>query len=133
MPDFYQIQPDVAGGFGPETRMDKSVWPPRVDFLHSKISGWLGDSLLEFLGCFVATRTLANDLDEHKCTGYEIEECRVTSIRYQLPEFVRLSIVGVACHEDFGMQNGFLIVSAMALEVLKTHTIDQCDTASLPL
>lgn len=43
MNKFFALEPEVAGGLGPNTVMDRSVHPPRVSHLHYVFDGWMGD------------------------------------------------------------------------------------------
>ena len=50
---YVYIEPEVAGGLGDHTVMDRSVHPPIVSKLHYQMEGWLGDALLESFPVFI--------------------------------------------------------------------------------
>ena len=125
---FYAIEPEVAGGFGEDTRITRS--PGKrfiVDHLHYQFEGWLGDELLESTPCFIATNALTKELERRCLTGFSIddvevsvsEEFRALKGELTLPEFRWLKIDGIAGIDDFGLSAGLLlVVSRRALEVL---------------
>lgn len=43
---YFYIEPEVAGGLGRNTVMNRAVHPPVVSKLHYHFDGWLGDVLL---------------------------------------------------------------------------------------
>jgi hypothetical protein len=54
--EYFQIAPEVAGGWGRNTVMDRSIHPPHVTKLHFEFDGWLGDVLLESFPCYIITK-----------------------------------------------------------------------------
>jgi hypothetical protein len=43
---YFYVEPEVAGGLGERTVMDRSTHPPVVKRLHYQLEGWLGDAIL---------------------------------------------------------------------------------------
>jgi hypothetical protein len=75
---YYVIEPEVAGGLGGSTVMNRAVHPPDVFFLHYQFDGWLGDVLVESFPCFIATAEAVKSLQSIGPTGLELAEVRVT-------------------------------------------------------
>ena len=118
----FMVEPEVPGGLGPETEMDRSVHPPRVHKLHIALEGWLGDDLIESFPTFVVTDRCRRVLEDRSLTGFRISEVKVsTTGQFEelypgrlLPVFWWLQVQGTACEDDFGLtRNGRLVVSTL--------------------
>jgi hypothetical protein len=124
---YYVIEPEVAGGFGERTLIDKSPGPMRVKSLHYQFDGWLGDELIESTPCFIVTRRLAREIEREHLTGVRFADVEVTTSdefrelhpSLKLPEFVWLKVDGAPEKNDFGTTSDLnLIVSEQALRLL---------------
>lgn len=131
------FEPEVAGGLGCRTSMDKSVHPPVVYALHYEFDGWLGDVLLETFPAFVITETAGQALLQAGLTGIELDAAEITkSEQFEdlhpgltLPTFVWLKPVGIAAVDDFGCaKDGRLVVSERALKALQPLGISHAST-----
>lgn len=138
MTAYYQIEPEVAGGWGESTEADTSTHPPTVYFLHYEFQGWLGDELLESFPCFLVTQRVGQALQEAGLVGYRLEEVKVSvSSEFleaqgdlMLPEFHRLKITGRAGQADFGMSESLLLtVSEQALAVLRRFPLAHAEVS----
>lgn len=127
MENFYTIEPEVAGGFGEHTEVDRSSGRMEVNRLHYKFDGWLGDHLLESTPCFIASKRLAEKINLEGLSGVEIDEVEITKSdeflelhpTRELPEFVWLKVNGKAGQDDFGIAADLrLVVSRRALDLL---------------
>lgn len=125
---YYYLEPEVAGGLGKNTIMDRSVHPPVVSKLHYELDGWLGDVLLESFPVFIITEEAARKLQNASLTGARYDEVEITTSDefrelypdHRLPRFVRLKVDGRTGREDFGTApDGKLVVSERALDALK--------------
>ncbi len=125
---YYRVEPEVAGGFGERTIIDRSSGKMVVRKLHYEFDGWLGDVLLESCPCFIVTETAKKTLQSAGLTGVRFDKVEVTASELfeqlypnrRLPKFVWLQIIGKPGQDDFGMAKGLmLVVSERALEVLK--------------
>jgi hypothetical protein len=130
---YYYVEPEVAGGLGKHTILDSSIHPPAIDKLHYRIINWLGDALLESFPALIITREAAGALNEANASGYECRELELTvseSFREiypdrTLPEFLWLSVTGMAGRNDLGIaDDSRLVVSERALNVLKTFGLN---------
>src|SRR5438270_3987190 len=138
---YYHLEPEVAGGIGERTVLDRSGPRLRATSLHYEFDGWLGDDLLAGHPAFIATRRLAEEIKLSKLTGVtpsRVETSRSITFETiypgrQLPEFVWLKIGGKPGVDDFGLADGKLIVSAKALAVLKSFNLNHCDIAAYPM
>jgi hypothetical protein len=128
MNKFFAIEPEVAGGLGVNTVIDRSGGKPVVRQLHYELQGWLGDALLESTPCFVATQALAAEIVQAGLSGAEFDaveisrspEFRERDPQRQLPDFVWLKTTGRAGVDDFGLDDDLLlVVSDRALAVLQ--------------
>ncbi|WP_459204012.1 hypothetical protein ACQVRV_07895 [Ralstonia pseudosolanacearum] len=63
---YFFIEPEVAGKLGENTVLDPTVHPARVDKLHYKFSGWLGDAMLESFPCVIATQAASDALKQSR-------------------------------------------------------------------
>src|ERR1700761_8143846 len=107
---YFYIEPEVAGGLGKSTIMNRGVHPPIVNKLHYHFDGWLGDQLLESFPCFIATEIAKQKLQEGGFTGIDFDRVEITVSKQflelypnrQLPNFVWLKVVGAVGLDDFG-------------------------------
>jgi hypothetical protein len=134
--EFFRVEPEVAGGLGPETVMDRSVHPPRISRLHYVFDGWLGDDLLESFPGFVVTEEAAARLEAAGLTGFELKPVEIGKSEAfeelypdrELPEFRWLDVTGTPRQDDFGVDDdGVLVVSERALEVLREGQLENAD------
>ena len=125
---YFYIEPEVAGGLGKNTVMDRSVHPPIFRRLHYEFDGWPDDALLTSFPCFIVTEAAKKKLQSVGLTGIRFDRVEVTTSEayqelfpnQQLPKFVWLQIDGKPGKDDFGFaQNARLIISERALEVLR--------------
>ena len=125
---YFYIEPEVAGGLGKNTVMNRSVHPPVISKLHYELDGWLGDVLLESFPSFIVTEEAERRLRELGATGALFDEVEVTTTdqfkelypNRQLPRFLWLKVDGKAGRDDLGTaQEWRLVVSERVLELLK--------------
>ncbi|MEM6689202.1 MAG: hypothetical protein AAF664_07245 [Planctomycetota bacterium] len=140
MTSYYEIEPEVAGGLGDSTEIDRSGGRTLVTKLHYVFDGWLGDSIIESHPCFVVTKALGDALVESRISGFELRGLEVSQSETfeelypdrTLPEFRWLQVTGTACSDDFGISDEhLLVVSASALEVIQKHGCDNCDISKV--
>jgi hypothetical protein len=125
---YYQIEPEVAGGWGKNTVFTQPPGKPWVVHkLHYEFDGWLGDELLTSAPCFIGTERLALEIQGQRLTGVRFDKAEITtSDQFRelypdqgLPKFVWLRIEGSPRQNDFWMTSDLdLIVSERALDVL---------------
>lgn len=132
---YYELETEVAGGFGDKSVLDTSVHPPVVDRLHILVEGWLGDHLLETSPCFIVTRQLGKDLERNRLSGYDLDHVEIEiSDQFieiygdrELPAFYWLKVSGEAGVSDFGISDQLkLIVSGQALDVMRNR-LNNCE------
>jgi hypothetical protein len=125
---YFLIEPEVAGGFGGHTVIDRSSGKMVVRKLHYEFDGWDGDVLLTSTPCFIVTEGAKKKLQSIGATGIRFDEVEVTSSELykelfpnqQLPKFVWLKIQGEPGEDDFGIGQDYgVVVSERALEALK--------------
>ena len=125
---YYYLEPEVAGGLGPETVMDKGTERPTIRVLHYVFEGWLGDEILESSPCFIVTRRLAHSIQARGLTGVTFDGVRIgRSATFgelypgrELPTFVWLKVCGERRTDDFFIaEDGRLVVSERARDVLR--------------
>ena len=133
---WFRIEPEVAGGLGPKTELDRSTQPPRVNRLHYVFDGWLGDDLLESFPAFIVTADSASRLEAADLSGFRFGEVEIgTSETFdevganrELPEFRRLEVTGKARDADFGLDDdNVLVISDTALDVLRQGRLQHAD------
>jgi len=127
MDKFFVLDPEVAGGLGPLTVMNRSAHPPVVSKVHCHFDGWLGDAIVESFPCILVTEYLSNQLSQEQFVGMKVAKVEVsTSEQFteacpgvELPRFVWLQATGVAGVDDFAVGPDFrLVVSEKALRVI---------------
>ncbi|WP_426303951.1 hypothetical protein ACN9MJ_13105 [Acidovorax facilis] len=137
---YYFIEPEVAGGFGEETVIDRSSGRMEVKVLHYKFEGWLGDELLESTPCFIASEQLAARIKDENLSGVGIDKVKVTKSdefndfhpEVELPNFVWLKVNGVPGGDDFGVTADLkLIVSEAALQLLTLNGVSHAASITL--
>lgn len=130
---FYFVEPEVAGGFGSRTEIDKTSGKMKVLKLHHEFDGWLGDELLESTPCFIGTERLMNQIKFSRLTGLQFQDVKITTSdqfkdlypECQLPNFFWFQVVGKPGCEDFGIAKDLrLVVSEKALMVLRLCSIN---------
>lgn len=128
MKDFYVVEPEVAGGFGEHTVMDRYSGKMVIKKLHYKFEGWLGDHLLESTPCYIVSEQLADEIKHAQMLGVEFDKVEVTTSKQfselypnrELPKFLWLKVTGIPGQDDFGIASGLrLVVSKHALNLLK--------------
>ena len=133
---WFRIEPEVAGGLGPNTELDRSTHPPPVERLHYVFDGWLGDDLLESFPAFIVTADAALRLEAADLSGFRLGDVEVdTSETFdevganrELPEFRRLEVTARARDADFGLDDdNALVISDAALDVLRQGRLEHAD------
>ncbi len=129
---YYRLEPEVAGGFGEDTIIDRSSGKMVVEKLHYELDGWLGDDLLESTPCFIASERLAREIATSQLTGVYFDSAKVTQSdqfkelypNREIPMFVWMKVKGKAGRDDFGIAPGLtLVVSERAYDLLKTFGV----------
>ncbi len=125
---YYRVEPEVAGGFGEHTIIDRSSGKMVVRKLHYEFDGWHGDVLLTSTPCFIITEGTKRKLQSIGATGVRFDVVEVTtSEKFQelypnqkLPKFVWLQIEGKPEEDDFGIDQHYgIVISERALKVLE--------------
>jgi hypothetical protein len=126
---FYFIEPEVAGGLGERSVLNRSTHPPEVTRLHYEFDGWPDDGLLESFPCFIVNEDARHKIEGAKLTGVRFDQVETSmSDDYverhssrDLPQFVWLRVEGMAGQNDFGLApDGRLVISEKALDVLQS-------------
>ncbi len=126
--EYSLIEPEVAGGIGEHSVIDRSSGKMVVRKLHYEFDGWGDDVLLESCPCFIVTEGAKRKLQSIGATGIRFDEVEVTTSELfeelfpnrQLPKFVWLQIDGKPGQDDFGIaQDLRLVISERALEALR--------------
>ena len=129
---YFLIEPEIAGGLGKSTLMDRTNHPPVVSRLHYELEGWLGDALLESFPAFVITEQATSALVQAGITGADFGTVDVTTSDQfeemypdrKIPNFFWLRIKGKAAQDDFGTApDGRLVVSQRTLDILSQFGI----------
>jgi hypothetical protein len=141
---YFELVPEVAGGWGQETVVDRSVHPPRILKLEYRFEDWLGDDLLATSPCYVVTERLASALEIAGLTGFSLADVVITTselfdrihrdlkLPRTLPQFRWLKVHGAAGRDDFGLLDGYrLVVSDHALEVLNGYNLHHAEIRAL--
>jgi hypothetical protein len=139
---YFVLRPEVPGGVGKKTMMDRSVHPPLVSRLHYELDDWLGDDLLAGFPCYIVTSRLANALRSSGLSGADLAEVTVTTSEEfrelnpdrPLPTFAWLKVIGKAGQDDFGTEyRGRIVVSETALRLLRSFNLKHCEVKTFRL
>jgi len=76
---FKSIRPEVAGGFGKETKLDTKVHPPIVYQLHYEFQGWLRNDILTTFPCFIVTENLKESILKTGLSGVIFDDVKITT------------------------------------------------------
>ncbi|OBQ67169.1 hypothetical protein EB815_17525 [Mesorhizobium loti] len=126
---YYKIRPNVAGGIGENTVLDRSVHPPIVSRLHYVVEGWFGDVIVATFPCFLVTQETQRALQGVGFSGATFadaevtisEECQEDQSGLELPPLVWLKVNGKAGRDDFGIAIPFrLVISKRILDLLES-------------
>ena len=109
---YYQLEPEVAGGWGPATVRDR-VNPNHLLVFEYRFDGWLGDELLTSHPYFIITEQLSLLMEPAKLSGYDLAEVIISKSEIFedlylfriLPAFVWLKVDGHAGRDDFGISS----------------------------
>ena len=134
---YYALEPEVAGCFGDNTIfVDRMARPPRVTKFHYEFDVWLGDPLLEAVGCFIVLQSLQGKILMLGATGAAFGEVEVSASEdfeelcpgCRLPKFVWLQVPGRAGKDDFGLSSQhLLVVSQPILDLFKDAGMSHCE------
>lgn len=134
---YYELHPEVPGGFGRDTVVNRLVTPPRIEFVHLVLDGWLGDDLLTCYPCYFITDGLRAALSETNLTGYQLQSIKTEcSTQFRdlygsrpVPTLHRIVILGKARIDDFGLNDKEdLIVSDRTFKLMKANgRLNNCE------
>lgn len=133
---YFEIEPEVTGGWGENTQANTNVHPPVVTKLHYAFDGWLGDAILETFPSFIVTVDLGRALIDGEFTGFGLEPVEVSKTEQfvelhpdrELPDFYRLEVGKNAAVDDFGINDQHkLVVSQSVLNTLREYGLDHCE------
>lgn len=135
MKKYFQLEPEVSGEFGENTKIDNSIHPPKIENLEFIFKGWLGDCIIECFPVFLITEKVLLKLDESKLNGFSIKKATIVKDysldeiqpNLNLPRFIWIDINGTPKKSDFGIENNLLIVSEKVLEILKSEGLNYCE------
>lgn len=152
----YFLEPEVAGELGENTIIENfnnvrlKGERPKVTHLHYQFTGWLGDEIVECTPCFIVTDDLAKAIEESQLNGYAFKDVEVSvSDEFKemypnkiLPNFKRIVPEGLvevveenykewSGHDFCISQKSYLVITEKALNILKSHRLDNCDITEL--
>ncbi|GIG36257.1 hypothetical protein [Cellulomonas pakistanensis] len=133
-PTAYQLEPEVAGGFGDATVIDTSMTPNLVTRLEYEFDGWLGDELVEFITVHLVTARVRDAVVDAGLTGIRFAPVAVSRSerfdelhRGDLPEWVWMQVIGAPARDDAWIgARQLLTVSERMLAVLQRFPLAQC-------
>jgi hypothetical protein len=137
---YYKLRPEVPGGLGAGTVLDRTTHPPRVSALEFEFDGWLGDDLVTSFPVYLVTDRLRHALEEISLRGCHFgeatiivsEQLREMRPDFELPQMSWLQIEGRAGTDDFGISSDdyCLVVSDRALACIKRFKAEHCEIAA---
>ena len=125
---FFFLEPEVAGGIGPNSELHRDDGKLVVTRLNYEFDGWLGDALLETTPCFIVTHDARKLIESAALTGVSFSDVEVTRSSLftdlygekALPHFWWLIVEGEPEADDFGMASDLrLVASERALSILR--------------
>lgn len=133
---FFNVEPEVAGGLAEGTVLDRSSHPPVVSKVHYRVEGWLGDALIESFPVFLLRQEAWNAVVAEGLTGARIDHAEISvspDLRdFALPAFVWFQPAGIAKTDDFGTAaDGRLILSQRARDLLARFGLAHAEITSV--
>ncbi|MGW6933214.1 hypothetical protein ACWGE0_24370 [Lentzea sp. NPDC054927] len=140
---FYLIEPEVAGGWGDEFKIDRAT--NVVTRVHYEVADWLGDCIVTTHPVYLVLRDTAGRMNEAGFTGFALDEALVTAGDQHhifnpdgvLPDLVWLKVNGEPGVDDLGLANNGtdLVVSQPVMDLFladgfNSVTADGYDIAS---
>lgn len=125
---FFYLEPEVAGGIGPNSELHRENGRLVVTRLNYEFDGWLGDALLETTPCFIVTNEARQMIERAALTGVSFSDVEVTRSGLftdlygdkVLPHFSWMNVQGEPEADDFGMASDLrLVASERALFILR--------------
>jgi hypothetical protein len=118
--NYFLVRPDVAGGLGPNTKMNQVTHPPRIQKLHFVFDDWENDGLVTTFPCYLVTSEVAKILGDLGASGYKLNVVEVTTSevfhalhpKMKLPTFHWLEVYGLPCQDDIGLTSRGELVMA---------------------
>jgi hypothetical protein len=135
---YFELEPEVAGGFGPMTTGNLRARPPQLEKFNYEFDVWLGDPLLEAVSTFIVTDRLKERLIDARASGAAFGDVEVTKAGIfldmngdrPLPAFSWLQISGRAGTDDFGLSSsGLLVVSERIMKLLSAFGLHHCEVS----
>ena len=133
---YYELDPEVAGGFGPNADIgNPRLRPLLIRHFHYEFDVWLGDPLLEAVGCYIVTESLKRNIQTLGASGVAFGQVEISKSgefedlnpNLELPSFVWLQVTGKPGVDDFGMSLAHrVVVSERVLDLLKSEGISHC-------
>lgn len=127
---YYVLDPEVPGELGERTELEVAPDGSRVLRLHYEFrAGCQGDDLATSHPVFIISERVGLILQREGLSGFRLAEMEqsvddeVRKLRpgFELPTFRWLQLTGTPGQDDFGVNNGYLIVSERALSVLQRY------------
>jgi hypothetical protein len=125
---FFFLEPEVAGGIGPNSELHRDGGKLVVTHLNYEFDGWLGDALLETTPCFIVTDDARQLIERAALSGVSFSNVEVTRSDLftdlhgdkALPHFWWMIVQGEPEADDFGMASDLrLVASEQALSILR--------------
>ena len=136
---YYYVDAEVPGGLAPGHSYDQAQRAADAGPLHLVFDGWMGDDLVTTSPFWFVSERLADALRASGLTGFELEPATAsTGEQYELiteraltPVWLRLIPTGsVDEGDDLVLADATdLLVSAAALELLRSFTLEDADIA----
>jgi hypothetical protein len=129
MPSYFYVEPEVGGNVVMHSKLvDPTATPLQILELHYEFDGWLGDPIVESIGCHIVTEPVADRLCSIGATGVQFDRATVSaSDQFEevhsglsLPKFLWLKAIGRPGIDDVGLYgSGVLVVSESVLKELE--------------
>ncbi len=149
MSELYLLKPEVAGGWGNATTVERDNLgvTKRITHLDYEFSGWLGDDLLTTSPCFIVSEPLHKAIASSNLSGVSFEPITISKSQEfidlygdrQLPLFTRLIPHGQVTLQnstritewsnlDFSIGGKTkLIVTQEALNLIQKFQLNHCE------
>lgn len=133
---YFILDPEVPGGLGPNTLMDRSVHPPIITKLHFEMDGWMGDDIVQSFPCYLATERLKARMEEIKASGLTFAHAEITASdtfevlnpARKLPMLFWMKISGEPGADDLGLTpDARLVASKRVLDVMNELQLNHCE------
>lgn len=126
--DYWIVYAETPGTLGPNTDIDLSWQPPRINSVHVVLDRTPSDDIIGVGPVYLVSKALADRIGEYGIGDYSLKPAELDTDRYSgladAPPYMWLDITGRAGSADLGRTpSGVLVASNTALLLLRGYSL----------